>query len=237
MFGNNLPKSSRYGILSVMLTMRKTLSLACGKATPQPPAAWRRLMLACLHDVSIKDSVMFYVSMWEQSTWTSWVHTKHWYPKHQEKLQKNQKTYRNLCKLPISANDNYLELAMISSSFSVFQHPGRICVNKKTHRKKKFGRKNPSNPLSPGSQQTAVPAGAARDFGREDGALSAARPEPQAALTNSREVCMAGKAETTWPPGFGWQKNQEPRVYWQRSWAKRHGKNLSEYWPQGEEIG
>ena len=126
MLGNNLPKSSGYGVLSVLLTMAKTLSLACGKATPQPPAAWRHLMLACLHDVSIKDSVMFYVSMWEQSTWTSWVHTKHWYPKHQKKLQKNQKTYRNLCKLPISANDNYLELAMISPSFSEKKHPEAV---------------------------------------------------------------------------------------------------------------
>ena len=121
-------------------------------------------------------------------------------------MQKNQKTYRNLCKLPLSANYHYLELAMISPSFSEKKEkkntPAVFALKKKTHRNKD-GRK-PKIPLKPGAQQTAVDgAGAARDFWREDGALSAARPEPQAALTKSREVCMAGEGRNHLPPGFG----------------------------------
>lgn len=89
MFGNNLPKSSGYGILSVMLTTRKN-------ATPQPPAAWRTFDAGLSAWCEYKRILWCSVSMWEQSTWTSWVHTNHWYPKHQKKSQKNQKTLSKL---------------------------------------------------------------------------------------------------------------------------------------------
>ena len=170
---------------------------------------------------------MFYVSMWEQSTWTSWVHTNHWLSKASEKICRRIKKH-----IETYVNYPFQQTTIISNS-PWFPHHfrkktpwGRFWgFNKKQPWEKSWAKtKNPS--LSPGAQQTAVTAGAARDFWREDGALSTARPEPQAALTNSREVCMAGNASVFGnhlPPGFGWQKNQEPRVYWQRSWAKRHG--------------
>lgn len=204
------------------------------KQPRNPPAAWRHLMLACLHDVSIKDSVMFYVSMKEQSTWTSWVHTNHWYPKHQKKLQKNQKTYRNLCKLPISANDNYISRTR-HESFSEKKTPwGRFFGLTKNNNGKKVGRQK-TLPFARGAANRRGWRRCCQGFlargwraqRRQTGAAGRTDQQPRGVHGGGRPKLPGSTGglvdKRTKPPGFI-GNGLEP---------KGMAKNLSEYWSQG----
>lgn len=216
-----------YGILSVMLTMRKTLSLACGKATPQPPSslktfdaglsAWCEYKgfcdVLCFHEGTVNlDFLGAYKPLISKAS---------------EKLQKNQKTYRNLCKLPISANDNYISRTR-HESFSEKKNTLRpfFWFNKKQQWEKSRATKNP--PFRPGRSKPpwmapVLPGIFGARMARSAPPDRSRRPHwPTAA-----RCAWRGKAETTGiHRGFGWQKNQTTRVYWQWSWAKRHGKKF-----------
>ena len=141
-----------------------------------------------------------------------------------KKLQKNQKTYRNLCKLPISANEYYLELAMISPSFSEKKEkkntPAVFAFHKKTP-EKSLG-ENQKSPFARGAANRRARRCCqgfwARGWRAQRSQTGAAGRTDQ----QPRGVHGRGKAETTCHRGLVDKRTRNPgllaKVLSQKAW-------------------
>lgn len=111
------------------------------------------------------------------------------------------------------------------------KHPGRICVSQK-NTGKKFGRK-PKIPFRPGRSKPPCPPVLPGILGARMARSAQPDRSRRPHWPTAARCAWAGEGRNHLPPGFGWQKNQEPGFIGKGLEPKGMATFLGEYWLQG----